>query len=811
MERDATWALDSLDEDFVQVSISGATVSSAHRALDSQQMDATVSIDSSGGEYELQMLCRGWPSRVLAAMLERILLPSTEVFASNLSEEQWEWIAETAIHALDSDLGWTVYAAALRCLRVWHVHALSTDCLPRLWKRIAADLAVVLWLTCSRLADACRLALERVPTTRMEAPLALDAQDALGYLLDAACSDMERALSTTNAPSRSSLARSWSRMTRNLWTASNTTTLNASIREAVAPFWCLRWLPFLLAVGSDELRSAVMQLLAARWDALEAWIAETALFSSQLVHEQELVPRQATRDDRHLDPNLGLTRTPLEVQALGSTTSSSVRPESEPQSICQESVAEPDSVAESEAFADPQPTSGGPVPAAAPNDENVDGCSTKNESEDFNETVEDISKDQLSSLIAVSCQHDELIRQCCETLLALTASFPSNPPAKEETLQPTMVYFGSWLILMRLHVSGRHLTPSLTPLATRLPAELLKEALQKLLDGLATRWIRYVPIQPTLSLERVSVDAAESAGFREQLETLLAGLSERLVASDAEPEWLDSALFWEPTDWRPAALGARLLLLVLLIQPLQAQRWFTDHVADRSITQPVETLTRNLVTPYLIARELEAIRRYAAKQNSLVAGREAESTRGLLSVQGSVAAREILALYHFEDVQLPVCLRLADAYPWRPTELTTADERPGTKATNADRDSRNLTSFQARYRRLFIHMTRILQQGIDERVLDTDTPSEAPPFGPSCYFGRSALVACMMYWHRRLVALLSEAPECPICYHVLHMRTGQVSRVRCPTCRHRFHAACLYRWFSSATHGATCPMCRSPF
>ena len=56
-----------------------------------------------------------------------------------------------------------------------------------------------------------------------------------------------------------------------------------------------------------------------------------------------------------------------------------------------------------------------------------------------------------------------------------------------------------------------------------------------------------------------------------------------------------------------------------------------------------------------------------------------------------------------------------------------------------------------------------------------------------------------------------ESSECPICYAHLAAPSQQVPSVACGTCRHRFHAWCLFRWFSSqysAAEEALCPMCR---
>ena len=63
------------------------------------------------------------------------------------------------------------------------------------------------------------------------------------------------------------------------------------------------------------------------------------------------------------------------------------------------------------------------------------------------------------------------------------------------------------------------------------------------------------------------------------------------------------------------------------------------------------------------------------------------------------------------------------------------------------------------------------------------------------------------------------AADCPICYSVVALPSRQLPCVTCGTCRNRFHAWCIFRWFSSQSaaveglEGETlpCPLCRSQF
>ncbi len=51
---------------------------------------------------------------------------------------------------------------------------------------------------------------------------------------------------------------------------------------------------------------------------------------------------------------------------------------------------------------------------------------------------------------------------------------------------------------------------------------------------------------------------------------------------------------------------------------------------------------------------------------------------------------------------------------------------------------------------------------------------------------------------------------CPICYNAVHAVTQKLPRDECKTCHNKFHAACLYKWFTSSQN-SICPMCRQAF
>lgn len=73
-----------------------------------------------------------------------------------------------------------------------------------------------------------------------------------------------------------------------------------------------------------------------------------------------------------------------------------------------------------------------------------------------------------------------------------------------------------------------------------------------------------------------------------------------------------------------------------------------------------------------------------------------------------------------------------------------------------------------------------------------------------------ALAEAIRIWKSNFDKEFEGVEECPICYSVIHTANHSLPRLACKTCKHKFHAACLYKWFSTS-HKSTCPLCQSPF
>ncbi|WRT68426.1 uncharacterized protein IL334_005402 [Kwoniella shivajii] len=52
--------------------------------------------------------------------------------------------------------------------------------------------------------------------------------------------------------------------------------------------------------------------------------------------------------------------------------------------------------------------------------------------------------------------------------------------------------------------------------------------------------------------------------------------------------------------------------------------------------------------------------------------------------------------------------------------------------------------------------------------------------------------------------------ECAICYSIISLTDRTLPTKPCRTCKNRFHASCLFKWFNSS-HSSSCPLCRALF
>jgi E3 ubiquitin-protein ligase listerin len=203
-------------------------------------------------------------------------------------------------------------------------------------------------------------------------------------------------------------------------------------------------------------------------------------------------------------------------------------------------------------------------------------------------------------------------------------------------------------------------------------------------------------------------------------------------------------------------LGGHLFLCAVQALPALARQWYNG--LDRVTATRVERMTAASVTPVLLGREVAAVQESSGEHEEL-------------GIRASVAAREITASYVKDEAVLEMVLRVPAAYPLRPVEVD------GTKRLGVG---------EATWRKWLLGMRTLL----DNRD--------------------GSLVDAVLLWKRNIDKVFEGVEECPICYTVIHLVNGTLPKLPCHTCRHRFHSACLFKWFQTANKSA-CPLCQTPW
>ena len=142
-----------------------------------------------------------------------------------------------------------------------------------------------------------------------------------------------------------------------------------------------------------------------------------------------------------------------------------------------------------------------------------------------------------------------------------------------------------------------------------------------------------------------------------------------------------------------------------------------------------------------------------------------------LSIRANKAYGEVSATYTKDEAELELVIKLPPSYPLRPVSITCA-KRVGVS--------------EQRLRKWLLSIAAFLRNQ------------------------NGAVAEAVALWKENVDQEFEGVEECPICYSVIHTSNHSLPKLACKTCKHKFHAACLYKWFSSS-HKSTCPLCQTPF
>ncbi|KAF8397167.1 hypothetical protein HHK36_016074 [Tetracentron sinense] len=301
-------------------------------------------------------------------------------------------------------------------------------------------------------------------------------------------------------------------------------------------------------------------------------------------------------------------------------------------------------------------------------------------------------------------------------------------------------------IAMALLLSHLQSLPSSSPTRERLIQCIQDSANSTILDCL----FQHIPLKLGMTQNLKKKDVELPAGVSEA-----AAAATRAITTGSVMFSVES--LWPVGTEQMASLAGAVYGLMLRVLPAYVRSWFAG-LRDRSTSYVIESFTKSWCSPPLLTDELSQIKKAGfADENFLV------------SV--SKSAYEVVATYKKEETGMDLVIRLPASYPLRPVDVDC---------------TRSLGISEVKQRKWLLSLTAFVRNQ------------------------NGALAEAIRIWKSNFDKEFEGVEECPICYSIIHTTNHSLPRLACKTCKHKFHSACLYKWFSTS-HKSNCPLCQSPF
>ncbi|KAF8475940.1 hypothetical protein BDZ91DRAFT_649678 [Kalaharituber pfeilii] len=226
----------------------------------------------------------------------------------------------------------------------------------------------------------------------------------------------------------------------------------------------------------------------------------------------------------------------------------------------------------------------------------------------------------------------------------------------------------------------------------------------------------------------------------------------------------------EDEDWSSERSVKQLLVhlyyLALLHTPSLVKTWWGAQ-KNRQISNGVEAFTEKYLSPLIVDSELSNVSRWAAGELP-AAGASKDDDSIEIQVKVSKSVGEVTINCPVEDQAMEMIIRLPRAFPLRKVEIEGA---------------RKVGFTDAQWKALqWASHTVIAVQG-------------------------GSVIDAVMLFRKNVVLHFAGVEECAICYSIVGSERT-LPKKSCVTCKKKFHAACLYKWFKTSNSSA-CPLCRS--
>jgi hypothetical protein len=210
-------------------------------------------------------------------------------------------------------------------------------------------------------------------------------------------------------------------------------------------------------------------------------------------------------------------------------------------------------------------------------------------------------------------------------------------------------------------------------------------------------------------------------------------------------------------------LLSHLFYLALTHLPSLVKSYYLD-IRSRQTSLAVESWTAKYISPLIIASSLQGV----AEWNEKSAKEDPENEKW--SIKVGMRSKEIHVSYVVDEQTMAIKIVLPDAYPLASAQVVGVS-RVAVKEEKWQSWLRNC-------------------QGV-------------------ITFSNGSITDGVSSFRRNVTGALKGQSECAICYSIIS-GDRQLPQKRCPTCKHMFHASCLFKWFRTS-NASTCPLCRNAF
>ena len=150
---------------------------------------------------------------------------------------------------------------------------------------------------------------------------------------------------------------------------------------------------------------------------------------------------------------------------------------------------------------------------------------------------------------------------------------------------------------------------------------------------------------------------------------------------------------------------------------------------------------------------------------------EDDDEQSTIKIRGMLSTREIVSTYKMKELSMELVIQLPVNYPLGVVKVSSV-KRIGVSENEWRNWLLQLTTYLS-------HQNGSICQGLQ-------------------------------IWKRNVDKKFAGVEECTICYTVIHGTNLQLPKMKCRTCKKKFHTICLYKWFESSSK-STCPLCRNIF